>query len=738
MQGLSSGRATLALIGMMGLELCGSAGTMGARAAETDWGPAETGLPEILVTARKRSQAIDTVPATISVVGEAALQSTATHDLTELAGQVSGMVFSRAPDDGLALTLRGIGTPARSQAFDQSIALFLDGTYLAKGRLYPIALLDVERVEVLRGPHSSEVGKNASVGAISVVSRQPGTADGAEASSAYDLQRGGLLFTAAADLQTGSDSALRIAANSLDRHGWVHNGATGDDVPEDRDDGARLTYRSQFTNALSGVFRYQFSEHEHLGTAMQLVGPPGSVPAGQGDSTLNDQSFAFTPRGPNGESHHETRAQIGSAHLQLAAGGLQWVSETAWVGFHASHLDDLDFGPSADVDFLRIERFRQFSQEFRMVSPAGQRVEYMAGIAYLRNYWESHDHQYWNTPHFPPTGPLAGQLFNGPFTNDFTQDTISKAAFTNGSVQVRDALRLSAGLRYTDEAKHVRFGRQNAPPFTAWNSAIGFNPPFPVTPLRFDGSFVDANGTLEYDVAKNALLYVAYGRGNKLGGFVETNGVPHANPAVEARIDSETTTSYEGGVKVRALEDRIAISAALFDMHVANFQDTTFNGTAFVTTNLPVRSSGVELDLRWQVSAGWTASVSATWDDAQELVAGRERQLTQAPRWTALASADYQHAVNDWLTWRIGADVHYRSVMFNQRGELFSSSTFTPLGVRVAVEEMHQHWGVMLVGRNITNQISAEFAGPTPDPTAPPSALPEPLRSVLLTAWVRR
>lgn len=726
------------MLGITGFGICGGTLPSAVRAAELDLDQAGQGLAEIIVTARKRLQPLDTIPATISVVSEEALKATATHDLTELAALVSGMVFSRAPDDGLALTLRGVGTPARSQAFDQSIALFLDGTYLAKGRLYPIALLDVERIEVLRGPHTSEVGKNASIGAISVVSRQPGSVDGAQAGSAYDLQRGGLLFTGAADLQVGADSALRIAVNSLDRHGWVHNGATGDDVPKDHDDGMRLTYRSTFSDALSGVFRYQFSEHEHLGTAMQLVGPPGSVPAGQGDSTLDDQSFAYTPRGPNGESHHETRAQIGSAHLQLAAGGLQWVSETAWVGFRASHLDDLDFGPSADVDFLRAELFRQFSQEFRLVSPAGNRVEYLMGVSYLRNYWESLEHQYWNVPSFPPVGPLEGQLFNGPFTNDFSQDTISKAAFMNGSVKAGDAIRLSAGLRYTDEIKHVRFGRQNAAPFTAWNSMIGFNPPFPVTPLHFDGSFVDANLTLEYDVARKALLYASYGRGNKLGGYVETNGVPDANPAVEARIGSETTTSYEIGVKFRALQDRIALSAAVFDMHVANFQDTTFNGVAFVTENLPVRSSGIEFDARWQSNAGWSANLGATWDDAQESIAGQEHQLTQAPRWTALASADYQHALNDRLNWRVGADLRYRSVMFNQRGELFPSASFAPLGLRIAVEEVHQHWGVMLVGRNVTNRISAEFAGPTPDRTAPNSAMPEPLRSVLLSAWAKR
>ena len=154
------------------------------------------------------------------------------------------MVFSRAPDDGLALTLRGVGTPARSQAFDQSIALFLDGTYLAKGPLYPLALFDIERVEVIRGPHSTEVGKNASVGALSVVSREPGKTDAIDGTAPGMRSAAATRSKEGADVQLGTDSALRIAGASLDRHGWVRNGATGNDVPEDRDTGIRLTLRS--------------------------------------------------------------------------------------------------------------------------------------------------------------------------------------------------------------------------------------------------------------------------------------------------------------------------------------------------------------------------------------------------------------------------------------------------------------------------------------------------------------
>lgn len=205
----------------------------------------------------------------------------------------------------------------------------------------------------------------------------------------WDVERGGYAIGGGADIQLGADSALRLAGTHFDRHGWVSNGATGNDVPEDRDSGVRLTLRTSPRERLSGVLRFQYGDHERLGTATQLVSPPGPVPPAAGDSTLDDHSFAFTPRGPEGESHHETRAHIASAHFEFGAGSRRLVSETAWVDFDASTLDDIDFSASANVDFLRDETFRQFSQELRVATPPGERLEYLAGVFYLRSSWDS-------------------------------------------------------------------------------------------------------------------------------------------------------------------------------------------------------------------------------------------------------------------------------------------------------------------------------------------------------------
>ena len=202
---------------------------------------------------------------------------------------------------------------------------------------------------------------------------------------------------------------------------------------------------------------------------------------------------------------------------------------------------------------LRTQSVHQFSQELRVATPPGEKLEYLAGVFYLRSSWDSIETQYWNVPGFRPGTPQAGQLFNGPFTNDFTQDTQSAAVFANGTWRATQRVQLSAGLRLTDERKDVVYGRFNTAPLTLWNTMI--NPPFARTPLEFDGRFLDGNLAAQFELGEQTTLYASYGRGNKLGGFVETTSVPNADPARDARIETETTTSWELGARFRALED---------------------------------------------------------------------------------------------------------------------------------------------------------------------------------------
>ena len=151
-----------------------SAVAAGDRAIAEEDAASASELEVVTVTAQRRSESVQDIPVSVVAIGGESLAQDGIKDLVQAATQVPGVVFSRAPDDGLALTFRGLGTVARSQAFDLSEALFVDGTFMGKGRLYTTSMFDLDRMEFIKGTESTLLGKNASLGAISVITRQPG------------------------------------------------------------------------------------------------------------------------------------------------------------------------------------------------------------------------------------------------------------------------------------------------------------------------------------------------------------------------------------------------------------------------------------------------------------------------------------------------------------------------------------------------------------------------------------
>src|SRR5947209_1638491 len=181
--------------------------------------PSTAAVADIIITAQKRAEPAQRVPVSVSVLNGQTLATKDIKDLFQAVTVVPGAVFSRAPDDGLALTFRGLGTAARSQAFEQSIALFTDGVFLGKGRLYSIGLFDLERIEFIEGTQSTLVGKNASLGAISIITRQPGDHFSIEGRGGYELIDGGYQLDGATDLPMSDKVSVRAAAHYNDLNG---------------------------------------------------------------------------------------------------------------------------------------------------------------------------------------------------------------------------------------------------------------------------------------------------------------------------------------------------------------------------------------------------------------------------------------------------------------------------------------------------------------------------------------
>jgi iron complex outermembrane recepter protein len=705
-------------------------------------------LEEVTVTAQKRAESSQDVPMTIYTVSADEMSRADIRNLFQLADLVPGMVFSRAPDDGMALTFRGIGSPARSQAFEESIGVFIDGIFLAKARLYSNAFFDLDRAEMIKGTDSTLLGKNTSLGAISLVTRQPGAQYGADATVAREFADGGEVYDLGIDLPFTPAFSIREALHYNDTAGWVKNTATGRSVPIDDDFASRTTAVFTPWDTFTASGWYQHSDNKRLGTPYQIVDP--NLNPIDGEGVLNDQEDVLTNRTKTGETTHISEINFYNLKLQWELGSYSLVSQTARVDYNLNYDDDFDFSPQPWIDFIRLENYQQFTQELRLASPTTQSVDYIVGAFLFHSDWHSIEHQDWGVPNYPPGSPMAGQVANGPFTNDFNERTDSKSVFATSTWHWTDQWRVTGGLRYSNERKDALFGRTNAAPLTFWNTIA--NPPFPATALPFSDSFLDGNANLQFAPSSDEMLYIAYGHGTKTGGYVETNTNAYpvfADPTVDSRIKSEVAQTVEAGVKSTLLNHSLRINASIFHTVISNFQDTLFTGAAagFITENLPARTKGFEIETASQLSRALRLAAAITYADATETRIAQDAILvpsitchvcraTQSPLWNGTAGAEYERPLTASLELLAGAHFRYRGAMYNQEGDTYPSAPYRPLDLSLGVASGDGHWSLMGLIKNVNDSLSEDFASPSVAPNFAGLASPAPLRTVWLTATV--
>ncbi len=754
-----------------GLPLLLGAALGGSAYAQTTAPDAATSaVGEIVVTAQKRVERLQDVPVVVSAVSGTTLAQSGVKDLFEAVTLVPGVVFSRAPDDGIALSFRGLGTVTRSAELEQSIALVEDGVPLAKGRLYSTAFFDVNQMEFIKGSEATLFGKNSSLGAIDVEDRQPGERASFQGSAGYEAVDGGYMIDAAGDAPLSPTVQTRLAFHDNDLNGWVHNDATNHNGPEQKDIGLRAILRAEPNDRLTLTAMYQYADNSQIGYSMQLV---GDIPASDGDGVLNDHTDEYTSQTANHDSLHHTRTDIASFKADWRAGADTLTSQTSLIHYNLYYVDDLDFSPDDTVTFVRKEHYDQVAQEFRLASPGGGRLNYQSGLFYLGSHWKSSEDQLWAVAAFPPPpDPTSGQVFNGPFTNLFTEDTNTYSAYASGDWRILEKLTFAAGVRYSHIDKDVDYGRVNAAPLTIWNTIA--NPPFDFTRLNHSADFFDGNASLRYQVTRDLMAYLSYGHGSKAGGYVETNSiavppsalvdgkVPAALVAANAALKDEIAQTYEGGVKTLLFDRAVRLNLAAFRTDIRNFQDTVFTGGSlgFITFNDPARSYGAEADGAWNVGRGLELNGGFTYAEATGVIqpidpatgapevnaAGqpiyRRYQRSQAPKWIYNLAATYERRVVDDLDLRLTANLHHRGGMFNQRQEEYYSPPLTTLDLGAGIGPSGGPWRVNIIARNVANAVSQDFASAPPDPRFAAfygayAASPNRLRTVMISAEVK-
>jgi len=656
-------------------------------------------LPEIVVTAQKREERLIDVPVSVAVVGGDVISDYKITALDELDRLVPSLYINSTPGNN-AVFIRGIGSTAGNLAVEQSVALFVDGVYAGRARQFMAPFLDVERVEVLRGPQGATFGINTSAGAVSVITAKPTKEFVGNVKASYEFEFDSWELGSVVSGPLTDNLQGRVAINYQDIGGYLKNTVTGKDEPESSNLLIRGSLAWQPTDGISALFKLEYADFDTDGSNFQRI----LRPRGYVQDKYKEEGGVWHKDADNSKA---TNAEL-TFNFDLGQGTL--TSITAYSQFKYSKWINPSSVPEATYLTNFQERFQQFSQELRYASEVGGTFEYLFGGYFHYNKIDPLRADAWiraATTIPPPVG------FG---TSTFREDSHAYSLFGSLTWNITDQWSLSGDLRYTDDNKsatQVRSTSGGAPASWTTLSLSG----------RRSDSTLDPRVKLKWQPSKDLMAYVSYTEGSKSGGW---QGNDRSTTASTWEINGESSENYEAGVKLQLLDGRAFIAATAFNTEFTNLQVSQWTGTAFLTKNAAkATSKGVELDGSWRISEQWSlqgglAYLNAKYDKFpggqcawgnpptcnQDLAGAR---LGWAPEWSGNLAVTFQQPVSDRMMLRATLSAQYRDDTWlemtgdrNVKDSMQKATTW--IDGRVALGIDNDRWVLALYGRNLTDE----------------------------------
>lgn len=750
---------SVALLGGFGCSPAFANGvTDAAPAAEAVASDAAESEAAITVTARRREEDAQDVPIALSVISADALDKTGNFTLGQVQQIVPSLqIFSFNPRN-TNINIRGLGSNVAltNDGLENGVGFYLDNVYYGRPGQSQFDLVDLQQIEVLRGPQGTLFGKNTTAGAINITSREPSFSP--EAQGEFSLGDYGYhQLRASVSMPIISDrAAFRLSIADTHRDGFLTNLHDGSKAQDYDNFSLRGQLLLKPTDTLSvrliGDYAHQ-KQHYVLNIPVAYFGAYDS------GATIANNIFARTSRAGYTLLPADPFARKGDSdsHYQAfmksygASGQIDWdlgkVALTSITAYRWWDWDPANDGDSTGLPVItkaqQANRQRQFSQEVRLGSTGSNVIDWTVGAYYfwqtIRGYGASaygSAAPNWFVPAVNPA--ISNAALNGFETRSYSEPaTKSYALFGQATWNVSDALSLTGGLRYTHEKKNGVY-RQAwvagtdlstlAPADAAAATAIRnqFNPVTSYTAATKDDS-VSGLATLSWKVAPDILVYGSYSRGSKSGGLNLTNIPNGAAPEVK----SETVDNFELGFKSTWLDRSLTFNAAAFWTDVSDYQTAITEPTAIgnfiqYISNIPkVRSRGIEGDLSYAPSkwVNLTASASyveATYRDYRNAPQAPERnaalvptqdltgvQLGGVPKFTYSLGADVAQPVGG-----NGIEI-YGHADFSHRSSFNTSSSnsryaqvpgYGLLNARIGIRTDSGLWDISVWARNLTDK----------------------------------
>lgn len=690
-------------------------------------------LEEIIVTATKRETSIQDIPMSVEAISGEEMTRQGIANFEDLSTVVPSFKVGNGAS-GSTISMRGMGTGA-NRAFEQSVAMFTDGIYMPRGRQYVIPFVDLERVEVLRGPQAVMFGLNATAGSISVHSatNQPGDEFHASIKVDYETKYQSTKTTLVTGGSVGEDLGVRLVyQNSDGTEGYTENTVTGEDFGEVDNELLRLTAVWEPGQNVKITAKVEDGSYQQDGGYGEFYGNGLAVMAtSDGELNHKTQGSSHPSDWVGLDSIDGPGSRADTTNIVLTGDWLFGDSTlTAVYGFSKFEwqtgfdIDALTWdGVFPDLPSTLDENYEQDTVEIRWATPLGEKFEYLAGV-YFQNAQADQKNPAFlkmlgSTQDITQSAP--GTEFLG-ITNYIAMDQDMWSVFASGTWNISETTRIIAGLRHVDDSRDYDV-LPNSYHFTP--SFVGYDYVGQAVSNSFSSQNTMPEVAVQWDVDDGTMMFAKIGTSAKSGGYATSGD----------KYKDETVDGVEFGIKASMLDGAAELNATIFhnsfdDLQVAAFDTSGELPVPVVNNAGTATTQGIELDGRWAVNDWLTLSGSVAHLDAEfdQFSAGpcpnsgtspssdngdgtcdlSGVNMPYAAEFSGNFDADISRPVTDSVDFNAGVTVSYSDDYFTD-GALHEEAiqdAYTKIGARIGVAARNGKWSVSLIGQNLSNEIT--------------------------------
>ncbi|MFT5814352.1 MAG: iron complex outermembrane receptor protein [Psychroserpens sp.] len=725
-------------------------------------------LEVIQVTAQKRTENAQETPISMNVLTASDLKEKSIEKIDDLQYAVPNLHMT---ETGIStqMFIRGIGT-GNNQGFEQSVGQYIDGIHYGRQQLLRMPFLDLERAEVLKGPQSIMFGKNSVAGALNLSAAKPTQDTNAHVGLQYQPKFGATELTAMVSGGLTDTLSARLAVRDYSEDGYIENTFKNRDETARDEQAVRLSLLWEPNDDMNFLFKIEQDDFEGAGRQIEVIRDDPAL-AGAPIPGANFNQILAALGHPGGLTESDLNYQRQADSEESSTNSLNNATLTANFQFgdytltSVSGLVSYDFVESCDCDFTAApvfsvsidEEYEQFSQEIRLVSPLGEKFDWLGGIFYQTSELAFDDNI------TIPTDSVLGLLSGGALASitgrsasrNYQLDSDMWSVFFQGRYHFTEDLTLTLGGRYSSEEKTGSrviniidnptgdiTDNPSAPAlFDAVFSIQSEQSPLSPAGHNLKGKRDESSFTplinISYKIDSDIMAYASATTGFKAGGFDA-----RANNVNSFEFDEEEATAFEVGVKSLLLDDTLEVNLSFYRTEYDNLQVSQFDGTLGFNVGNAKETvvQGLEVEGRWILSESLSMQYGIGYldheykdftngncasrqvpdgdigPDGNQLCdyTGKSGQYT--PKVTANIGFDYFTDISflgfDYFRTTLG---FYHSAKQNvdvNLNPLFEVDSYTKVDMRIALES--ENWNLAFFGKNITDEQVLTYVGNNP------------------------